>query len=172
MTLVNSDFKKECFPPTVPPVSHSFARAPVPGQVSTRLQPRLCTGRAQLRQMGFADDMLEMLRADLAMADIELHTDVSTEAWLRRGVPQKLQAARDLGARLRFALAGALACGRRQVMVVGSDAPTLPASVAISCRQWRTSRSAQPAMADTTRSLAARCTRECLTASPGPGRKP
>ena len=129
MTLVNSDFKKRMVSadPTRPLVI-LFAKAPVPGQVKTRLQPRLSTVDAAALQMAFVNDMLEMLRVDLAMADIELHTDVSTEAWAGHGVWQKLQAAGDLGARLLFALASALACGRRRAMVVGSDAPTLPAS--------------------------------------------
>jgi uncharacterized protein len=105
-----------------------FAKAPVPGQVKTRLQPLLSTVDAAALQMAFVNDMLDMLRVDLAMADIELHTDVPTQAWASHGVRQKLQVAGDLGARLLFALAGALACGRREAMVVGSDAPTLPAS--------------------------------------------
>jgi len=105
-----------------------FAKAPVPGRVKTRLQPRLSAADAVALEIAFVSDMLEMLRADLEMADIELHTDVPTPAWAQHGVPQRLQAAGGLGAKLLFALAGALADGRPRAMVVGSDAPTLPAS--------------------------------------------
>jgi len=105
-----------------------FAKAPVPGHVKTRLQPRLSPVDAATLQKAFVSDMLEMLQADFQMVDLELHTDAPTGDWACYGVSQKLQAAGDLGAKLLFALTSALADGRPQVTVLGSDVPTLPAS--------------------------------------------
>lgn len=100
-----------------------FAKAPVPGRVKTRLQPRVDPVRAAQLHFAFVADMLEMLRSLAAAADIELHTDSQTDAW---GVPCVLQAEGDLGAKMFCALDNALANGRPKAMIVGSDAPTLP----------------------------------------------
>ena len=105
-----------------------FAKAPVPGQVKTRLRSRLSPVDAATLQKAFVSDMLEMLLADFPMLDLELHTDVPTGDWACHSVSQKLQVAGDLGSKLLYALSSALAGGRTQAMVLGSDAPTLPAS--------------------------------------------
>jgi rSAM/selenodomain-associated transferase 1 len=105
-----------------------FAKAPVPGHVKTRLQPPLSADAAAALQTAFVSDMLDMLKAGIPDVDLELHTDLPTEAWARHGVAHKLQASGGLGTKLLFALAGALMAGRPRAMVVGSDAPTLPAS--------------------------------------------
>src|SRR5439155_12064238 len=60
--------------------------------------------------------------------DIELHTDIETDAWRDRQVTRKLQCAGDLGLKMLHALSSALAQGREAVCIVGSDAPTLPAA--------------------------------------------
>ncbi len=79
----------------------------------------------------FVSDMIEMLQSHLGIGDLELHTDLPTDAWARYGVFQRAQAGGDLGDRVLLALTEAFANGRTQVMVLGSDAPTLPASLAL-----------------------------------------
>lgn len=113
---------------TARPLVILFAKAPVSGNVKTRLVPHLSPIEAANLHEAFVSDMLEMLQDDLPNVDLELQTDEPTGAWVQHGVTQKSQAPGDLGARLLFALTNALAEGRPQAVVLGSDAPTLPAS--------------------------------------------
>ena len=94
------------------PVTVVFAKAPRPGFVKTRLglEPEVA---AQLHE-AFVRDALA-----LAGERAELHTDVETEAWRDVDVPRRLQVAGDLGARMLAAL---------PALILGSDAPSLPAS--------------------------------------------
>ena len=94
------------------PVIVVFAKAPRPGFVKTRLglEPEVA---AQLHE-AFVRDALA-----LAGERAELHTDVETEAWRNVDVPRRLQVAGDLGARMLAAL---------PALILGSDAPSLPAS--------------------------------------------
>ncbi len=103
-----------------------FAKAPVPGRVKTRLQPPLTASQASVLHIAFVRDMLGKLRAFNDFADIELHTDIFTDAWPESGVTCKLQCAGDLQLKLFHALENALRQGREQVIVFGSDSPTLP----------------------------------------------
>jgi Uncharacterized protein conserved in bacteria (DUF2064) len=61
-------------------------------------------------------------------ADIELHTDIPTDAWASCGVPQRLQCEGDLGLKMFQALDRALNQGRERALILGSDSPTLPPS--------------------------------------------
>jgi len=93
-----------------------FARAPVAGEVKTRLIPRLGeegAARLQRRLIRAA------LRTARAVAPVELHV-TRRHSWLRTlGVPIRLQRGRDLGERMYHALR------RRRAVLVGSDAPAL-----------------------------------------------
>ncbi len=104
-----------------------FAKAPVAGNVKTRLQPQLGAQATLALYEAFVLDMLDKLLTLVEFADIELHTDIATDAWGQPQVTRKTQAAGDLGLKMLHALSAALAEGREQVCVVGSDAPTLPA---------------------------------------------
>ena len=97
------------------PVIAVFAKAPRPGFVKTRLG--LAADVAARLHEAFVRDAIERARA--VSERVELHTDVETEAWRDIGVPRRLQAAGNLGARMLAALPG---------LILGSDAPTLPAS--------------------------------------------
>jgi len=110
------------------PVIILFARAPAPGCAKTRLAARLGHERAAELHTAFVWDALEMLASLSGAADIELHTDISTDAWTEAKVSRSLQSDGDLGWRMYHALEKALRGGRPQAMIVGSDAPTLPAS--------------------------------------------
>lgn len=103
-----------------------FAKAPVPGQVKTRLQPVLSAEQAAELHLSFVQDALEKLLVLKNLAEIELHTDSLTEAWRSYPVNRALQAAGGLGARMLHAIRSAFEAGREQVLIVGADAPTLP----------------------------------------------
>jgi rSAM/selenodomain-associated transferase 1 len=102
----------------MPPLVILFAKAPVPGQVKTRL--RLDSGAAAALHEAMVRDVFAMLAT--LPAELELHTDIRTDAWPRITVARKVQVDGDLGQKMLAALGG----GDRQVMIVGSDAPTLP----------------------------------------------
>lgn len=112
--------------PSVRPSIILFAKAPVPGRVKTRLRG-LSPALAARLHAAFVRDAFEMLRSFEPRADLELHTDVFTDEWNDLEVARFLQAGGDLGDRLLAALQAGLAAGRPQVIIVGSDAPTLPA---------------------------------------------
>jgi glycosyltransferase A (GT-A) superfamily protein (DUF2064 family) len=73
-------------------------------------------------------DTGSMLLTLAPVADIELSTDVSTEAWTGLNVPRSIQTSGHLGERLFHALERGLSSGRRIVMVLGSDSPGLPSA--------------------------------------------
>jgi len=103
-----------------------FAKAPVPGSVKTRLGSALGPARAAELHRAFVADTIGKLREFIDLADIELHTDILTDAWKDAGVTRQLQAPGDLALKLVHALTEALRAGRPQAMILGSDSPTLP----------------------------------------------
>ena len=105
-----------------------FAKAPLAGRVKTRLQARLGPAATVKLHDAFVRDALAMLLSLAGSADIELHSDIETDAWREAAVTRKVQCAGDLGLKMFYALTAALAEGRPSVCVVGSDAPTLPAA--------------------------------------------
>src|SRR5215212_1268509 len=105
-----------------------FAKAPVTGRVKTRLQGWLGPGTTLALHRAFVLDMLDKLFTLRHFADIELHTDIETDAWNASGVTRGLQSPGDLGLKMLHALSTGLAQGRERVCIVGSDAPSLPAA--------------------------------------------
>ena len=103
-----------------------FAKAPIPGRVKTRLATAIGAEPAAELYRAFVADTISKLAEFRDVADIELHTDTLTDAWTEQGVARDLQVASGLELKLLHALAGALQTGRPQVMVLGSDSPTLP----------------------------------------------
>jgi rSAM/selenodomain-associated transferase 1 len=110
------------------PVIMLFAKAPLAGRVKTRLTPPLPPELAARLHDAFVRDTLETLHCLDKTADVELHTDIATDAWADIAVPRKLQHEGDLGLKMLQALDEALQAGRERVMIVGSDSPTLPSS--------------------------------------------
>ncbi len=104
-----------------------FAKAPVPGQVKTRLGPALNPAQClQLHQALVAHTLNGLQHAQLA--DVALWGS-EDHAWLRElaashDVPFAVQQGNDLGARMQHALAQGLA-RYRKVLLVGSDCPQL-----------------------------------------------
>jgi len=103
-----------------------FAKAPIPGSVKTRLAPAHGPARAAELHRAFVADTIGKLCEFRHLADIELHTDILTDAWKEAGVTRQVQTPGDLALKLVHALTGALRAGRPQVMILGSDSPTLP----------------------------------------------
>jgi rSAM/selenodomain-associated transferase 2/rSAM/selenodomain-associated transferase 1 len=101
-----------------------FARAPVPGQVKTRLG--LPPDRAAALHQALVRETLAGLQPLLPRADVELSTDAPTQAWDDCGFPRSLQTEGDLGTRMLAAIESALASGRPRVLILGSDSPELP----------------------------------------------
>ena len=103
-----------------------FAKAPIPGRVKTRLAAAIGAVQAAELHRAFVADTLAKLAAFRDFADIELHTDTITDAWIDSDVTQGLQAAGGLELKLLHAIATAIEAGRPQEMILGSDSPTLP----------------------------------------------
>ena len=102
-----------------------FGRAPRPGHVKTRLAQTIGPERAAALYRAFLEDSLakassvEGLEAELWLASEEDLEHVSTE------LPTRVQIHADLGRRMTHALADGLERAER-VLLIGSDAPTLP----------------------------------------------
>ncbi len=108
------------------PVIILFARAPVAGRVKTRLIPALSPASAAALHTAFVWDLIERLQALNGVADLELHTDVETDAWGAADIFQTLQGEGDLGLKMLQAMHTALSQGRLAAMIAGTDAPTVP----------------------------------------------
>lgn len=102
-----------------------FARAPVPGQVKTRLAAGVGREAAARLHTAFVRDVVA--RASERFS-VELHLDEPTSAWPEIDCPRRLQAPGDLGFKMRQALEQALARGFERVAILGTDAPDLPES--------------------------------------------
>jgi uncharacterized protein len=110
------------------PVIQVFAKAPSPGRVKTRLLGRLTPQQAASLHWALVADTLDTTAQLASSADVEIHTDVPTDAWAAWQVPSKVQAAGDLGERMRRAIGSALRSGRPKALIVGGDIPDLPHS--------------------------------------------
>ena len=103
-----------------------FAKAPVAGRVKTRLAVEIGAARAAALYRAFVADSLAKLNEFTNLADLQLHTDIPTDAWSEVGVAREVQTPGDLHVKLLHALGQGLAAGRPQVLIFGSDSPTLP----------------------------------------------
>ena len=110
-----------------------FAKAPIPGQVKTRLCPPLTPDEAASLHGSIVLDMLERSRGTASTDRFVACAPSSDHVFFkileeRHGVRLLPQVGDDLGARMAHACAGVLALGYRQVLVIGTDLPTLPGS--------------------------------------------
>jgi rSAM/selenodomain-associated transferase 1 len=115
-----------------------FAKAPIPGQVKTRLCPPLTPDEAATLHGSFVLDTLE--RTKTAVAKLKLPLDrylacapSATHVFFkimeeRQSVKLIDQVGADLGARMNQAFQRLFAQGYRQVVLIGTDVPTLPLS--------------------------------------------
>ena len=100
-----------------------FARAPVAGQVKTRLAAGVGAEAAARLYTAFVRDVAARASGRFS---VELHLDEPTSAWPEIDCLRRLQPAGDLGVRMMQALAEALARGFERVAILGTDAPDLP----------------------------------------------
>lgn len=113
-----------------------FAKAPVPGQVKTRLCPALTADEAATLHGSFVLDTLERTKAAVAKFKLPLDRFLacapsSTHVFFRimearHGVTLLDQQGEDLGARMQQIFATLFSQGYRRVCIVGTDAPSLP----------------------------------------------
>lgn len=113
-----------------------FAKAPIPGQVKTRLCPPLTPDEAATLHGSFVLDILE--RTKTAVAKLKLPLDrylacapSATHVFFkimeeRQGVKLIDQVGADLGGRMNQVFHTLFAQGYRQVVLIGTDVPTLP----------------------------------------------
>ncbi len=113
-----------------------FAKAPIPGQVKTRLCPPLTQDEAATVHGSFVLDTLERTKA--AVARLKLHADrylacapSSAHVFFkimqeRQHVSLLDQEGPDLGARMHRAFETLFDRGYQRVVVVGTDVPSLP----------------------------------------------
>jgi len=116
-----------------------FAKAPIPGEVKTRLCPPLTPDEAATLQGSFVLDMLERTKLAVAKLQLPFHrylacapsSDLVFFKILeeRQGVRLLDQVGEDLGQRMHRTFADLFANGYKQVIIVGTDVPTLPLSV-------------------------------------------
>jgi hypothetical protein len=111
-----------------------FARTPREGEVKTRLVPAHTPAEALELHRALLADSLGLLRraARSAAASPFLYLSEPDPpdpdlAGRLEGIPVVAQQGSDLGERLLRALQERLLCGARRVVVIGSDAPHLPA---------------------------------------------
>jgi rSAM/selenodomain-associated transferase 1 len=116
-----------------------FAKAPIPGEVKTRLCPPLTPDEAATLHGSFVLDMLERTKLAVAKLQLPFHRYLacapSSELVFfkimeeRQGVRLLDQVGTDLGQRMHHTFASLFANGYERVLLVGTDVPTLPLSV-------------------------------------------
>ena len=113
-----------------------FAKAPIPGQVKTRLCPPLTPDEAATLHGSFVLDQLERTKAAiakfrlpveriLACAPSSAHVFFKIMAE-RQGVRLLDQEGDDLGARMHASFVSLFTDGFKRVVVIGTDVPSLP----------------------------------------------
>lgn len=111
-----------------------FARSPVPGKVKTRLAAAIGAEAAADLYRAFLEDVAVRLARDprwSAVFAIAPEPDAPFPAEIAGGLPVRPQRGRDLGERMRHAIAEALESGAGVAAVVGTDVPHLePETVA------------------------------------------
>jgi len=116
-----------------------FAKAPIPGEVKTRLCPPLTPDEAATLHGSFVLDMLERTKLAVAKSQLPFHRYLacapSSELVFfkimeeRQGVRLLDQGGDDLGQRMHQTFVDLFAKGYKQIIIVGTDVPTLPLSV-------------------------------------------
>jgi len=111
-----------------------FAKAPIPGEVKTRLCPPLTPDEAATLHGSFVLDTLERTKTAAMKLPIDRYlacAPSSTHVFFkimeeRQGVKLIDQVGDDLGARMDQAFNTLFEQGYRQVVLIGTDVPTLP----------------------------------------------
>lgn len=123
--------KRNASPPRSESALIIFAKAPIPGQVKTRLCPPLTPDEAASLHGSVVLDMLERSRGTASMDRFLACAPSADHVFFkileeRYGIRLVTQIGGDLGARMARAMAEAFASGYQRVLVIGTDLPTLP----------------------------------------------
>ncbi len=108
-----------------------IAKRPHPGQTKTRLTPSLSAGQASQLYECFLRDTLDLARAVRDVTRFILYTPTCESAYFAKLAPDfalLAQTGGNLGERLDNAIVHCLNNGFRQVVIMNSDGPTLPAA--------------------------------------------
>ena len=108
------------------------AKAPEPGLVKTRLCPPLSAGAAAELSRAFVLDTIEQVRSLPAVARAVAYAPDGGRRFFEDAAPDFSllpQRGADLGQRMMACLDSLLGDGHPGVLLIGSDMPTLPASV-------------------------------------------
>ncbi len=108
-----------------------FAKAPIPGQVKTRLQTHLSAEECAEMHASFIIDTIRIAcRVEGADIFISCHPGVESPFFQKvahdpevRLIPQN---GNDLGERMSNAIRDTLSAGYKKVIIIGSDSPDLP----------------------------------------------
>jgi rSAM/selenodomain-associated transferase 1 len=113
-----------------------FAKAPVPGQVKTRLCPPLTPDEAATLHGSFVLDTLERTKAAVGKLKLDMDRYLacapsSTHVFFkimeeRQGVKLVDQVGDDLGARMHHVVETMFSRGYRRTIIIGTDVPTVP----------------------------------------------
>jgi hypothetical protein len=117
-----------------------MSRVPLPGQTKTRLMPYLSGEECVKLQQAFLEDLITLLVATVKLPACLFYTPRDQEQCLATLVAGRLplvpQEGADLGVRMAAAVSWSLQQqGLNGVIVVGSDLPTLPASVILDAKE-------------------------------------
>lgn len=110
-----------------------MTRVPLPGQTKTRLMTHLTGEECADLQRAFLQDLIDLLTNSIKLPACIFFTPEDRAQLLQDLVKNRLplipQTGGTLGERMSAAIRWGLAQGYEGVLVVGSDLPTLPASV-------------------------------------------
>ena len=116
-----------------------FAKAPIPGQVKTRLCPPLTPDEAASLHGSFVLDSMERSKAAIQQQKLSLDRVLACAPSAahvffkilgeRHGVRLIDQVGDDLGSRMDQAVSTLCAEGYRRLLIVGTDLPSLPLSI-------------------------------------------
>jgi uncharacterized protein len=101
-----------------------FAKAPRPGFVKTRLG--LEPTAAACLYSAFVRQTLTTVCSLCSESELELSLDMTCDAWSEFPIRRTCQSNGDLGIRLYAAFERGLIAGHPNVVILGSDSPTLP----------------------------------------------
>ncbi len=111
-----------------------FAKAPEPGQVKTRLSPPLTSDQAARLHEAFVLDVVSAAQSVRGVTQWLSGAPSTTHPFFR-GLARRFrlrlltQTGETLGERMASALRQALETGATRVVLIGTDVPTLPASI-------------------------------------------
>jgi len=114
----------------VKPAIVLFARAPIPGQVKTRLVGRWTPEQVSDLYRAFVLDIWEMLGAFTPASELFLYADADCAEWRAlAGAQARLQRGADLGQRMLHCFEQMHGAGFSPLLIAGSDSPALSASL-------------------------------------------